>query len=177
MNEYEKCLIEKRSHILNQPARDSVNVTLIGSQEKSLLIRNVKIYLDDLRQPTQTYPEMKDSDWVIVRNYEQFCEAVIKYGSEIVEISFDHDLGFEILPPKQTEKRLLPEKIRQKFNFHKEKTGYDCAKFLVEYCMDTGTELPEWKIHSMNPVGRKNIEGLLTGFERSKKSSISENEC
>ena len=48
----------------------------------------------------------------------------------------------------------------------KEKTGLDCAKFLVEYCADENQPLPEYLVHSANPVGKKNIESFL---ENAKK--------
>jgi hypothetical protein len=38
-----------------------------------------------------------------------------------------------------------------------EKTGYDCAKWLVEYCVEHGLKFPEYVVHSMNPVGKENI--------------------
>lgn len=47
--------------------------------------------------------------------------------------------------------------------------GYDCAKWLVEYCMDNNKELPKWYIHSANPVARKNIKNLLYNFEYKKE--------
>jgi hypothetical protein len=47
-----------------------------------------------------------------------------------------------------------------------EKTGLDCAKFLVEYCMIVGSLLPEYLVHSANPTGKKNIQAYL---ENAKK--------
>lgn len=46
-----------------------------------------------------------------------------------------------------------------------EKTGYDCAKWLVDYCIDNKLTLPKHVyVHSMNPVGKKNIQMLFTNF-------------
>lgn len=47
-----------------------------------------------------------------------------------------------------------------------EKTGYDCAKWLVEYCLDNNLKLPKWNIQSANPVGKDNINGLLLSFSK-----------
>jgi hypothetical protein len=47
-----------------------------------------------------------------------------------------------------------------------EKTGLDCAKFLVEYCMSVGSLLPEYLVHSANPTGKQNIQAYL---ENAKK--------
>jgi len=48
------------------------------------------------------------------------------------------------------------------------KTGYDCAKWLVNYCIDGNLILPKWNIQSSNPVGKDNINGLLTSFSLSR---------
>jgi hypothetical protein len=47
-----------------------------------------------------------------------------------------------------------------------EKTGLDCAKFLVEYCADENQPLPKYLVHSANPAGKENIEKFL---ENAKK--------
>jgi hypothetical protein len=47
-----------------------------------------------------------------------------------------------------------------------EKTGYDAAKWLCDYCFLNSIPLPKWNVHSANPVGRDNIEGLLKNFEK-----------
>jgi hypothetical protein len=51
----------------------------------------------------------------------------------------------------------------------KEKTGFDCAKWLVNYCLERNLDLPEYFIHTMNPIGAENIKSL---FENYKKSII-----
>ena len=48
----------------------------------------------------------------------------------------------------------------------KEKTGYDCAKWLCDYCVENKLPLPEYFIHSMNPVGRENILSTLKSCEK-----------
>lgn len=96
-----------------------------------------KLFLDDIRMPV-------DNGWTIVRNYNEFVDAINKYGLPKF-ISFDHDLSTEHYSN-------MPSV---------EKTGYDCAKFLVDYCMDNNKKIPEFYVHSMNPVGRENIKALL----------------
>ena len=44
--------------------------------------------------------------------------------------------------------------------------GYDCAKWLVEYCMNNNVHLPEWYVHSANPVAQENINQLLLNFTK-----------
>jgi hypothetical protein len=106
-----------------------------------------KLYLDDVRNP-------QSEGWEIVRTYEDFVKWIECKGLPD-EVSFDHDLasihydlstgteGFEYL----------------------EKTGYDAAKWLCEYCWENGLPLPTWNVHSANPVGRDNIIQLLKNFE------------
>ena len=73
-----------------------------------------------------------------VYNFEEFVAFIPQNGMPDF-ISFDHDLGLG-------------------------KTGFDCAKYLVEYCLDNQTTLPEFTVHSQNPVGKENIEKLLANF-------------
>ena len=62
-------------------------------------------------------------------------------------ISFDHDLGEEF-------------------------SGYDCAKYLVDYCLDRQLPLPDFAVHSQNPVGKENIERLLNNFKEQQKTIL-----
>ena len=48
----------------------------------------------------------------------------------------------------------------------KEKTGFDCAKWLVDYCLDNNKSLPLYNIQSANPVGKSNIDSLLINYIR-----------
>lgn len=68
-------------------------------------------------------------------------------------ISFDHDLADEHYWKQNTGEFV-------------EKTGYDCVKWLIEYCMDNDVDLPKFYCHSMNPVGKENIERLLKNFKK-----------
>jgi len=48
-----------------------------------------------------------------------------------------------------------------------EKTGYDCAKWLINYCIDNKKELPATiLIHSMNPAGSLNIKSLFDTYNK-----------
>ena len=79
-----------------------------------------------------------------VYSYKEFVAYLEQKGLPKF-ISFDHDLGEDF-------------------------SGYDCAKYLVEYCLAHQLSLPDYKVHSQNPVGKENIERLLKNFrEYSKK--------
>ena len=117
--------------------------------EKKLNKRQtVKLYLDDVRNP-------KSKGWTVVRNYEEFVNHISEYGLPD-EVSFDHDLA---------EVHYDPATWRQGFVYH-EKTGYDCAKWLCDYCWTNGLPVPTWNVHSANPVGRDNIVQLMKNFEK-----------
>lgn len=48
-----------------------------------------------------------------------------------------------------------------------EKTGYDCAKWLIDYCIDNDLELPKKVlVHSMNPTGAENIKSLFNTYNK-----------
>lgn len=43
-------------------------------------------------------------------------------------------------------------------------TGYDCCKWLVDYCIDRNLPHPRYTVHSMNPIGKENIEKLIENY-------------
>jgi hypothetical protein len=50
---------------------------------------------------------------------------------------------------------------------YEEKTGYHCAKWFIEYCIDNHyTISPKIYIHSMNHAGAKNIESLFRTYDK-----------
>jgi hypothetical protein len=116
-----------------------------------------KLYLDDIRTP-------KTEGWDIVRSYEDFVNYIEQNGVP-EEVSFDHDLS------REHTKYYFdngghdnpPDPLNVEF---KEKTGYDAAKWLCDYCWTNGIPLPKWNVHSANPVGSDNIKFLLNNFEK-----------
>lgn len=108
------------------------------------------LFLDDYRDPHKFLSDI--GTWVVVRNYNQFIEIIEKQGLPRF-ISFDHDLAEEHYEQSSDCSK------------YKEKTGYDCAKWLIEYCMRTNQSLPSWQVHSMNPVGKININQILMTFK------------
>jgi len=118
-------------------------------------MKEKKLFLDDIRNP-------KSDGWEIVRNYEDFVKYITENGLPD-EISFDHDLGDDIAR-ENVENGMSKKKARA---LKKEsKSGYDCAKWLCEYCWGNGIPLPTWNVHSANPVGRDNIIAILQSFEK-----------
>ena len=103
-----------------------------------------KLYLDDIRTP-------KDSSFIVVRSYDEAVLHVRDRGMPDY-ISFDHDLGVD------EHGELL-------------QSGFDFTKWLIEADMDGLINIPksfEFNVHSANPEGVKNIEGLLKHYLRQK---------
>lgn len=130
----------------------------------------MKIFLDDFRKPADclTYMAARingystiygQDDWVIVRNYPEFVEAVKAAGDSIDTISFDHDLVDGHYHRNMVEGIL--DYDTKSFEDDYNKTGYHCAKWFLEYYQENNWQVPEILIHSMNPVGVKNIKSLF----------------
>lgn len=78
--------------------------------------------------------------YVGLRSYGAFVAYITEQGLPDF-ISFDNDLG-EV------------------------ESGYDCAKWLVDYCIGHQKILPDFVVHSQNPVGKENIEKLLGNYRK-----------
>jgi hypothetical protein len=125
------------------------------------------LFLDDVREPEDaTWAKLPKVAWSVVRNYDDFCKVIKSKGLPNV-VSLDHDLGAEHYP-KTEEDTTKPID----YSLYKEKTGYDCATFLISYCLDNKLNLPKWYVHSLNPVGKSNISSLLKSFEKYAKNKV-----
>ncbi len=96
------------------------------------------LWLDDFRNPIDFIVGNYDISWV--RNYEEFCKFISNNGLPDI-ICFDHDLG-------------------------EEKSGYDCAKFVVSYCQEHDLDIPSYDIQSSNSVGKDNIRNLMNNWHQ-----------
>ena len=125
------------------------------------------LWLDDLRNPEERIWLDKLIEFGIntsyyniiwVKTYREFVNWIKKYGLPD-GICFDHDLA-------DNHKLRSELDVTEWYDMteNSEYTGYDCAKWLVEYCMDNGEELPKFYVHSANPVGADNIRGLLNNY-------------
>lgn len=115
------------------------------------------LFLDDIRTPLAVYELTKQEiflkkDWQIVRSYDEFVSFVEGKGGFRLPyfISFDHDLSTKAYQG----------------DYESEKTGYDCALYLVNRCLDLNLPLPKYFVHSMNPVGKERIESLFSYFKK-----------
>jgi hypothetical protein len=104
-----------------------------------------KLFLDDVRYPGEvTWVKFENGPYEIVRSYEQFVEHITTNGLPDY-VCFDHDLN----------------DIHYGGNYSDERTGYHAAVWLVEYCHENKLEFPNYVVHSMNPVGKENIEKYI----------------
>jgi hypothetical protein len=121
----------------------------------------MNLFLDDERNPRDvTWVNLPLCHWTIVRSYDEFTAAIRENGLPEV-ISFDHDLGEEAYTHAFANNLEF-------FNYTavKEKTGYDCAMWLVNYCLDRRIALPKYYVHTMNPIGAENIIKLFESYQR-----------
>lgn len=96
-----------------------------------------KLYIDDIRDP-------HEDDFIVVRSYAEAVGYLRKNGCPQY-ISFDHDLGS-----------------------NDGLDGIDIVKWIVNTDLNRdGTFIPQdfkYNVHSANPVGVANIEGLLNNY-------------
>lgn len=129
------------------------------------------LWLDDFRNPyksTNNWIEKYAPRWenrldevVWVKNYDEFTNWIVNNGLPF-QIAFDHDLADSHYAPKEHWNDKYDAWLESQSIT--EKTGMDCAKWLVEYCMDYKKDLPLWVIQSANKAGAENIQGLLTSY-------------
>jgi len=125
-------------------------------------MNKIWIYLDDKQErvPFVSHNIRKglgvkysnNSDWIIVRCYDEFKEAVNKYGENIEIVSFDHDID--------------------SFDSNgEEMTGKNAAEYLSNYCQDHSIPYPGFYVHSDNNRGREYnilVDQLLGRYRRNK---------
>lgn len=122
----------------------------------------MNLFLDDFRQPADAANYMRSRigeeaavytqlEWQVVRDFRQFVDWIQEKGMPEL-ISFDHDLAdehYEVVCSCGSS-----EDYPEHFN---EKTGLDCAKWLVGYHLRVGGTFPKIMVHSMNPWGTERI--------------------
>jgi len=121
----------------------------------------MKVFLDDVRMSYEPVTWMHQrigkentiylEEWEIVRNYDEFIKIIKDNYNDITHVSFDHDLA---------DIHYDPLTWVEGFEY-KEKTGYDCAKWMKSFYEEKKLKLPVIYIHSMNVVGTENIKKLF----------------
>jgi hypothetical protein len=115
----------------------------------------IQLYLDDIRTPN-------NDDWSVVRNYDELVSHIRLNGLDKYEvISLDHDLGDTA---QQEYYNNVSPNYQLDYNNILEKTGLDCAKWLVAESMNSKIPLPQIYTHSANPIGSANIMGYVNNY-------------
>jgi hypothetical protein len=118
------------------------------------------LFLDDLRNPEAAFlydrrcslfEASHQTIWHVVRSYKEFVECIRRSGIP-ERVSFDHDLHFE---------HLTDNYDHIDYSKYVNKTGKECAEFLVKCVQEQNAIMPIYYIHSANIVGRKNIAQVL----------------
>ena len=105
------------------------------------------LFVDDERMPLSNF----NGELVVARSLQEAISLIVENGCPSF-ISFDHDLG-------------------------EASTGdaIELVKWMIEKDLDeNGCFIPKnfsFFVHSANPVGRKNIESLLTSYLEWRKDS------
>lgn len=114
------------------------------------------LWLDDVRNPLENNwlvfsPIEQPFNVVWVKSYDEFKSYIVDNGMPDA-ICFDHDLD--------------PNQGLEGIEIIGEKTGYDCAKWLVWFCYENKIKLPLYNIQSANPVGKQNIKSILENYKK-----------
>jgi hypothetical protein len=118
----------------------------------------IKLFLDDVRSAEMVFMNTIDpiyennNEWEIVRSFNEFVSYIEEKGLPEF-ISFDHDLDYDHYK-HENQQDIDYDKMEIKSGFH-------AAQWLVNYCVDNKMKLPNYKVHSMNVAGKRNIERIL----------------
>ena len=125
------------------------------------MITKYNIFLDDIRVPNDvTWVDVPvDQHYSVVRSYKEFVDLITLRREVPKYVCYDHDLA-DIHYGYGLNNDEIP------YNSYKEKTGYDAAKWLVNYCMERGIKHPPYVVHSMNPIGKSNIESYIESYNK-----------
>lgn len=104
------------------------------------------LWLDDYRDPNTNdwlifSPIGKDVNVEWVTTQQEFTDWIMINGLPDA-ICFDHDLGTG------------------------NGDGYECAKWLCNYCYKNNLDIPLYGIQSANPVGKERIDSLLRTYKK-----------
>lgn len=118
-------------------------------------MKKQKIYLDDVRTPIE-------EGWTVVRNYDEFVSTIMYIGLGNIDfISLDHDLGDTAMKEWYTN---VAKNYTLNYDNITEKTGMDCAKWLVNEWMK-GEPVVDVFTHSANAIGSANIMGYINNYK------------
>ena len=119
------------------------------------------VFLDDVRHPNQvTWVKLPQKPYFLVRSYKDFVDLIslkgvpefVAYDHDLSDTHYGHGLQGDAIP----------------YEMYQEKTGYDCAKWLVDFCEQNNVKHPDFVVHSMNPIGKENIISYIKSYNESR---------
>jgi hypothetical protein len=117
-------------------------------------MKKYKIYLDDVRTPTE-------DGWTVVRSYSEFVDKINEIGLDNIElISLDHDLDNSAMD-EWMDNTYYSYTIN--YDNIKEATGLHCAWRLIKM-WKAGGKLVDVVVHSANAIGSGNIMGVINHY-------------
>ena len=127
------------------------------------------LFLDDERSPGDvTWCALPSAKYAVVRNFDEFTRHVLTFGVPKF-VAFDHDLAdfhYKVMLEENSSFTFDDGDLKKTFNYGPEKTGYDCAKWLVDFCEERNVKFPDFVVHSMNPVGGLRIKQYVEDAKR-----------
>lgn len=121
-------------------------------------IRTLNVVRSYTNLPSDLYP------WILVRNYDEFKTCIENEGIPNF-VSYDHDLSDYHYKAASE----LHNDGMINYDLYTEKTGYHCAKWLVDKCINENIKHPPYTVHSMNPIGKANIISYIESYNNSKQ--------
>lgn len=121
------------------------------------------LFLDDMRSPSNvSWIELPLVNWTIVKTYKEFVSIIEQKGLPRI-ISLDNDLCDEHYDEYNWVHNTMNMNFGKiDYSRFKEKCGYHCALFLVDYCKKKKLALPEVYIHTMNDIAAEDIRKVLS---------------
>jgi DNA-binding response OmpR family regulator len=102
----------------------------------------MRIWLDDERDPKDDFVQTKFGS-----NHNDVWAKTAQEAINLLEtgkfsaISFDHDLGTDL-------------------------SGLDVAHWIEKHAFERTISRLDWSVHSMNPIGKKNIESTMKNADK-----------
>lgn len=120
------------------------------------------LFLDDVRGPADAkwVKLPNDERWIIARSYGEFVDVIEQRGLPEF-VSFDHDLTEHHYKASLLEN----EKLSASVDYGPEKTGFDAAKWLVNYCRSKGLKFPNYAVHSLNQAAGERIQAYISEYK------------
>lgn len=103
------------------------------------------VYLDDERNPFDDNfikeKSAKGVPVVICRSFDSFQKTITELNTEVSLVSFDHDLGASYVGVPVDD----------------QPNGVSCVRWLIEFCKANNMAFPEYRLHTANGEGYKNM--------------------